>query len=104
MALECVFVKDEGHIKPYDIDLLLLLLIEGLVSSSFLQANVARFDGHVGAVTAISFSENGYFLAVCFSIKIPNLIGDLTGSCLKFVFQLVRLPLKMVLSYGIYVN
>ncbi|KAL8260063.1 hypothetical protein R6Q59_028016 [Mikania micrantha] len=27
------------------------------------QANVARFDGHVGAVTAISFSENGYFLA-----------------------------------------
>ena len=29
-----------------------------------LQANVARFDGHVGAVTSISFSENGYFLAV----------------------------------------
>lgn len=28
------------------------------------QANVARFDGHIGAVTAISFSENGYFLAV----------------------------------------
>ncbi|KAL7220046.1 hypothetical protein ACSBR2_012998 [Camellia fascicularis] len=27
------------------------------------QANVARFDGHVGAVTAVSFSENGYFLA-----------------------------------------
>ncbi|KAK6926561.1 Pre-mRNA-splicing factor 19, partial [Dillenia turbinata] len=27
------------------------------------QANVAKFDGHVGAVTAISFSENGYFLA-----------------------------------------
>ncbi|KAL2325924.1 hypothetical protein Fmac_024982 [Flemingia macrophylla] len=27
------------------------------------QANVARFDGHVGPVTAISFSENGYFLA-----------------------------------------
>lgn len=33
------------------------------------QANVARFDGHVGAVTAISFSENGYFLAVCDNIK-----------------------------------
>ncbi|XP_073308039.1 pre-mRNA-processing factor 19-like isoform X2 [Primulina huaijiensis] len=27
------------------------------------QANVARFDGHIGAVTSISFSENGYFLA-----------------------------------------
>ncbi|XP_004134043.1 pre-mRNA-processing factor 19 [Cucumis sativus] len=27
------------------------------------QKNVAKFDGHVGAVTAISFSENGYFLA-----------------------------------------
>ncbi|CAK9180206.1 unnamed protein product [Ilex paraguariensis] len=27
------------------------------------QASVARFDGHVGAVNAISFSENGYFLA-----------------------------------------
>nr|GMD59795.1 pre-mRNA-processing factor 19 [Ipomoea batatas] len=27
------------------------------------QANVARFDGHIGSVTAISFSENGYFLA-----------------------------------------
>lgn len=67
MALECVFLKDKGHIKPYDIDLLLLLLIKVLVSS-FLQANVARFDGHVGAVTAISFSENGYFLAVRFTL------------------------------------
>ncbi|KAK4798903.1 hypothetical protein SAY86_024268 [Trapa natans] len=27
------------------------------------QANVATFTGHTGAVTAISFSENGYFLA-----------------------------------------
>ncbi|KAH9626443.1 hypothetical protein KSS87_004945 [Heliosperma pusillum] len=27
------------------------------------QANVAKFDGHTGPVTAMSFSENGYFLA-----------------------------------------
>ncbi|KAH9602067.1 hypothetical protein KSS87_007005 [Heliosperma pusillum] len=27
------------------------------------QVNVAKFDGHVGPVTAMSFSENGYFLA-----------------------------------------
>ncbi|OMO86569.1 hypothetical protein CCACVL1_09553 [Corchorus capsularis] len=27
------------------------------------RGNVASFDGHTGAVTAISFSENGYFLA-----------------------------------------
>jgi len=29
-----------------------------------LQANVAKFEGHTGPVTDISFSENGYFLAV----------------------------------------
>lgn len=27
------------------------------------QANVAKFEGHVGTVTSMSFSENGYFLA-----------------------------------------
>ncbi|KAL9689232.1 hypothetical protein QQ045_033666 [Rhodiola kirilowii] len=32
-----------------------------------LQKNVASFDGHVGPVTAISFSENGYFLATAAS-------------------------------------
>ncbi|KAK0606954.1 hypothetical protein LWI29_006872 [Acer saccharum] len=31
------------------------------------QANVAKFDGHVGPVTAISFSENGYYLATAAS-------------------------------------
>ncbi|KAK6772902.1 hypothetical protein RDI58_028140 [Solanum bulbocastanum] len=38
------------------------------------QANVARFEGHVGAVT-ISFSENGYFLATAAhdSVKIWDL-------------------------------
>ncbi|XP_022871407.1 pre-mRNA-processing factor 19-like [Olea europaea var. sylvestris] len=31
--------------------------------NQYLWANAARIEGHVGAVTAISFSENGYFLA-----------------------------------------
>ncbi|CAM8921210.1 unnamed protein product [Rhodiola kirilowii] len=31
------------------------------------EKNVASFDGHVGPVTAISFSENGYFLATAAS-------------------------------------
>lgn len=29
-----------------------------------MQVNVAKFEGHTGPVTDISFSENGYFLAV----------------------------------------
>ncbi|KAK6138766.1 hypothetical protein DH2020_027494 [Rehmannia glutinosa] len=40
-----------------------LILERILISIGNVQANVARFDGHIGAVTAISFSENGYFLA-----------------------------------------
>ncbi|GAB2245504.1 hypothetical protein Droror1_Dr00000997 [Drosera rotundifolia] len=31
------------------------------------QGNVAKFDGHTGPVTAVSFSENGYFLATAAS-------------------------------------
>ncbi|CAI7902636.1 unnamed protein product, partial [Closterium sp. NIES-54] len=31
------------------------------------QANVAKFEGHSGPITAISFSENGYFLATAAS-------------------------------------
>ncbi|CAN6897272.1 unnamed protein product, partial [Brassica oleracea] len=27
------------------------------------QANVAKFGGHTGEITSVSFSENGYFLA-----------------------------------------
>jgi prepilin-type processing-associated H-X9-DG protein len=45
-----------------------------MIENLHLQTNVAKFDGHVGAVTAMSFSENGYFLAVCsfiFSRKTP---------------------------------
>ncbi|KAL6960719.1 E3 ubiquitin-protein ligase prp19 [Sarracenia purpurea var. burkii] len=39
------------------------------------QANAARFDGHIGGVTAISFSENGYFLLLRpkFVLPFPSL-------------------------------
>ncbi|XP_050919134.1 pre-mRNA-processing factor 19 homolog 2 [Lathyrus oleraceus] len=65
------------------------------------QANVAKFDGHVGNVTAISFSENGYYLTVAGSdVRIyqvanvksewsliktfPDLSGTGTSTCVKF--------------------
>ena len=29
--------------------------------------NVAKFEGHRGAICSLSFSENGYYLATCAS-------------------------------------
>lgn len=57
-----------AHVIPlllskYSYCLLSLRVHVFFLGASF-QANVAKFDGHVGSVTAISFSENGYFLAV----------------------------------------
>ncbi|KAI5401451.1 hypothetical protein KIW84_066063 [Lathyrus oleraceus] len=67
------------------------------------KANVAKFDGHVGDVTAISFSENGYYLTTAAKdgVKLwdllanvksewsliktfPDLSGTGTSTCVKF--------------------
>jgi hypothetical protein len=65
----------DAHVKKFytgciAINLIFLLYLLFNFNSNFipklywLQANVAKFDGHKGHVTAISFSENGYYLAV----------------------------------------
>lgn len=70
----------------------------------FLQVNVAKFDGHTGPVTAMSFSENGYFLAVR-NLSFWNLLDVLTWFfCSDLSMKLLRLQLMMVLSSGICVN
>ncbi|KAG5573761.1 hypothetical protein H5410_063527 [Solanum commersonii] len=48
------------------------------------QANVAGFEGHVGAVTAISFSENGYFLAVSILLQNELLMTILLPASMEF--------------------
>lgn len=70
----------------------------------YLQANVAKFDDPTGAVTAISFSENGYFLAVCFTFVIKGGTYIKAGIGYNILRHFGRLLLMMVLDFMISVN
>lgn len=41
------------------------LLLRLILSSHASAQNVAKFEGHSGAICGMSFSENGYYLATC---------------------------------------